>query len=65
MKCDIEADRGPCPLCARPKEKLLFVLRSEVYNGRACAEHLHALITQAKPEKEQPQNGEPAVHESG
>lgn len=63
MKCDIEAEKekGLCPLCTKTKEQLLFVLKSEVYNGRACATHMHALISQAKKTTEPVPNGQQHV----
>lgn len=58
MKASIEAASGKCPFCPAKgsKEQPLFVVRSEVYNGRLCGEHLHALISQEK---------DPAAPESG
>lgn len=50
----IDAVRGKCPLCRGERERPLFVVRSEVYNGRLCGEHLHGLVRGAKEVEERP-----------
>lgn len=57
----IDAVRGQCPLCKGERERPLFVVRSEVYNGRLCGEHLHGLVRRAKEEEGRaaPQDGGP------
>lgn len=62
MKCELLKDTGSCPLCRKPKEKMLFILRSEVYNGKLCGEHLHSLIPEQEQQKQSEHNG--TVHQS-
>ncbi len=63
----IDATTGKCPMCTgkAAKEQPLFVVRSDVYNGKICGAHLHSLIRQTKEEKAVPENGQPKVHEFG
>jgi hypothetical protein len=52
---------GRCPFCPTrgSKEQPLFQLRSELFNGRLCGEHLHSLLNQ-QDEQPAPPNGQPA-----
>ena len=47
----IDTNQGPCPLCMKDKDVLLFVVqpqREGGYNGGCCAKHLAVLIDSAK-----------------
>jgi hypothetical protein len=65
MNAKLDVTTGRCPFCPAKgtREQTVFLIKSDIYNGRACGEHLASLISQAKEEQQTPQNGQPA-HES-
>ena len=43
--------KAPCPMCvgkAAGKEKTVFVIKHEGYNGLLCSDHLEVLAAQLK-----------------
>jgi hypothetical protein len=60
MTAKLDVTNGKCPFCSgkATKDQIVFLIRSDIYNGRACGEHLASLISQAK-EEPAPQNGQP------
>lgn len=51
----IETLRGKCAFCPKGKEQLLFVVKGDTFSGKACPEHIAALMEEAKekPKEEQ------------
>jgi hypothetical protein len=40
------ADKGPCPLCLKDKEKKLFAVSAPGYPPKVCADHLYVIAEQ-------------------
>jgi hypothetical protein len=56
-----DSKRSKCPLCLpKGKDTTLFNVQAENYRGWLCAEHLAALIDEAKQPREPAMNGEAA-----